>query len=155
MDQSDRNDRLTPAADLLSSGLGAIGGDIGRIVAAWPAIVGERLAAVTTPAGLRQGTLRVRCASASWAQALSGMELDVLDRIAARLRPGTVTRLHARAGGPAPRVEEEPEPQRPLRELDPADRAQLESLVETIDDPDLRARLLHAADASMRRRRNR
>ncbi len=156
MDGFERDDRLTPAADLLPGGLGSIAGDLGRIVGSWQRIVGPRLAAVSTPASLRDGTLRVLCASASWAQALAGMELDVLDRIAGEVGTGVVTRLHARAGGPAPRLEPEPAPPaQPLADLPEHEQQRLESMVESIDDAQLRARLLAAAVASERRRRNR
>lgn len=144
--------RLRSAQDLLGAGLATIGGDLGRIVGAWPRIVGARLARVSTPSSLKGGTLRVRCASASWAQSLAGSELQLLDRLADELGPGVVTRIHARAGGPAPRLEEEPAPPAPLPPLDPARLAQLEQLVAHIEDPALRARLLAAATATERRR---
>ncbi|MCB0877839.1 MAG: DUF721 domain-containing protein, partial [Thermoleophilia bacterium] len=71
MDQPRHDPRLISAQHLLSAGLGSVGGDLGRIVGAWPRIVGDRLARCSTPSGLRGGTLRVRCSSASWAQSLA------------------------------------------------------------------------------------
>jgi hypothetical protein len=151
MEDRRRHSRLTPAASLLGDGLASVGGDLGRVVGIWPAVVGERLARVTTPARLRDGTLQVRCASASWAQTLGGIELQLLERLDRQLGPGRVRRIHARAGGPAPRLEVE-KPPPPLAPLAPGDKAQLEQLVAHVEDPDLRARLLAAAVASTRRR---
>lgn len=141
---------MTPAADLLAEGLGSIGGQLGVIVASWPRVVGARLAAVSTPAGLRDGTLRVRCSSASWAQSLNGNELQLLDRIAEHVGAGVVSRLHARAGGPAPRLEREaPAPPPPIP---PAEEHRLRGLVANVPDPALRERMLAAAIATARRR---
>lgn len=155
MDHGPRpRNRLTPAADLLPGGLGSIGGDLGRVVGAWPAIVGDKLARVTTPSRLREGVLHVRCASASWAQALLGTELQVMDRIAAQLGEGLVVRLTARAGGPAPRVEVNPAPA-PLPDLTADQHAAMDDLVATISDPELRARMRAAASATARRRAQR
>lgn len=151
MRHDDRHDQLVPAQGLIADGLGAIGGDLGRIVAAWPQVVGDRLARVSTPSRLTDQTLSVRCASASWAQSLNGNELDVLDRLAARVGDGVVTRIVARAGGPAPRVEVEP-PAPLEQDVDPATRARLEAMVAGIDDPQLRARMLAAAIATGQRR---
>jgi hypothetical protein len=154
MDERRRRNRLTPAAALLGDGLATVGGDLGRVVGVWPAVVGDRLARVTTPARLRDGTLQVRCASASWAQTLNGIEQELLERLDEQLGRGRVRRIHARAGGPAPRLDVEPPPP-PLPPLAAGDREQLEQLVAHIDDPDLRARLLAAAVATARRRATR
>jgi hypothetical protein len=151
MARSSRHDKLTPAARLLSGGLGRIAGDLGRVVGSWPAIVGPQLARVSTPSALRDGTLRIRCASASWAQTINGNELQLLERLERELGAGVVSRINARAGGPAPRLEPEP-PAEVLPDLDGAQTARLEQLVASVDDPDLRARLLAAATATARRR---
>lgn len=142
---------MTPAADLLAGGLGSIGGQLGTIVGSWPRIVGPQLAAVSTPAGLRDGTLRVRCSSASWAQSLNGNELQLLDRIAEHVGSGVVTRLHARAGGPAPRLEVEAPPAAPPP-ITPGEEQRLRALVADLPDGPLRERMLAAAIATARRR---
>lgn len=141
---------MTPAADVLVEGLASIGGQLGAIVAAWPRIVGPQLAAVSTPAGLRDGTLRVRCASASWAQSLNGNELQLLERIARHVGPEAVRRVHARAGGPAPQAEIEATA--PPPPLSPAEEQRLRELVEDVPEGQLRERILAAAIASARRR---
>ena len=40
---------------------------LGRLAAGWEAVVGPKLAQVTTPAGLEKGTLRVRATTSAWA----------------------------------------------------------------------------------------
>lgn len=152
MAQGSRHDKLTPAADFMSGGLGALAGDLGRIVGAWPSIVGGELARVSTPSALRDGTLRIRCASSSWAQTINGNELQLLDRLERALGAGVVRRINARAGGAAPRLEAEPAARAPLASLDPAQVAELERLVAGVADPQLRARLLAAATATAQRR---
>jgi predicted nucleic acid-binding Zn ribbon protein len=52
---------------------------IGR--AAWASAVGERLAAVATPASERDGTLTVECADAVWAQELDLMQETLLESL--------------------------------------------------------------------------
>jgi predicted nucleic acid-binding Zn ribbon protein len=152
MDEPDTQHRLTSAAELVQQGLGTLGGDLGRIVAAWPLLVGERLARVSTPASLRDGRLRVRCASASWAQAINGIELQLLERLDAQLAPGQVTSITARAGGPAPRLEDDRTVRAPLAPLPEHRIAELRALVAHVADAQLRERLLAAAIAAERRR---
>lgn len=151
MARRSRHQQLTDGADALRGGLGRIGGGFGSIVASFHAVVGPDLAKVATPTSLRRGTLTIRCSSSSWAQTINMMELDLVERLALRVGRGTVTRIVARAGGPPPPPEPSAAP--PLQPLDEPAAARLEQLVERIDDPDLRARVLAAARASERRRR--
>jgi hypothetical protein len=142
---------MTDSTAALRAGLGAIGNGFGRIVATFHEAVGPDIARVATPTSLRGGTLTIRCSSAAWAQTVSMMELDLLERLAQRLGPGTVTRVVARAGGPAPpRPPASPAPS--LGPLDELDAQRLEQLVAPISDPALRARMLAAATATTRRR---
>jgi hypothetical protein len=142
---------MTDSTAALRAGLGAIGNGFGRIVATFHEAVGPDIARVATPTSLRAGTLTIRCTSAAWAQTVSMMELDMLDRLAQRLGPGTVTRIVARAGGPAPTPRPDP-PQRTLDPIDEQEAARLAKLVAPIPDPALRARMLAAATAAARRR---
>ena len=69
-----RNDRRTgdPAPigeivdGLLLEHLFARGLDVGRLVAVWPEIVGDRLAAATAPAALEGGVLTVSVSDSVW-----------------------------------------------------------------------------------------
>ncbi|MCW2926382.1 MAG: hypothetical protein JWM86_350 [Thermoleophilia bacterium] len=141
---------MTDSTEALRRGLAGIGDGFGSVVTAFHAAVGPELARVATPSSLKRGTLTVRCSSASWAQTLTMMELDLVERLAPRLGKGTVTRIVARAGGPPPPLE--PTREAPLEPLDAASEASCEALVADIADPELRARVLAAAKASARRR---
>lgn len=145
---------MTDAATLLGRGFDEVGGGFGRIVTTFRQVVGPDLARVATPTALKRGTLTVRCSSASWAQTISMMELDLVDRLSARLGRGTIRRIVARAGGPAPQHDASPDrPPRPqLPQLDASTESRLEALVESIPDAALRERVLAAARATERRR---
>ena len=54
---------------------------LAAVQTAWPAAVGEQLAAVATPLSERDGTLTVECADAVWAQELDLMQGALLDRL--------------------------------------------------------------------------
>lgn len=141
---------MRDASDALRAGLGRIGRGFGSIVATFHDVVGPDLAKVATPTSLREGTLTIRCSSSAWAQTLTMMELDLIDRLNQRLGRGVVTRIVARAGGPPPRLERQPEPVPPP--IDAESEARLEAMVAHVEDPDLRARMLAAAVATARRR---
>ncbi len=141
---------LRDGADALRTGLGGLGRGFGSVVATFHEVVGPELARAATPTSLRNGTLMVRCSSAAWAQTITMMELDLVDRLAPRLGAGTVTRVVARAGGPSPQLEPQPPPEPPP--VDPDTQARMEAIVASIPDPELRARILAAAIATARRR---
>ncbi len=144
---------MRDGADALRAGLGDLGRGLGALVATFHEVVGPELARVATPTALRDGTLSIRCSSAAWAQTITMMELDLVDRLEPHLGRGVVTRIVARAGGPPPRVEAQPMLKPPP--LDAATHARLEAMVAGIPDPDLRARMLAAAVATARRRATR
>jgi predicted nucleic acid-binding Zn ribbon protein len=65
------------------------------VLAEWPGLVGERMAAVTEAAEIRtDGVLVVRVRSAPWAQELSMMTPQIMARINAGRRVGRVSRIH-------------------------------------------------------------
>lgn len=141
---------MQDGAAALRSGLGQLGRGFGSVVATFHEVVGPDLARVATPTALRSGTLTIRCSSAAWAQTISMMELDLVERLAPRLGAGTVVRIVARAGGPPPPLEPQARAEPPP--VDPATQARMEALVAHIDDPLLRAKMLAAAIATARRR---
>jgi len=147
---------FTDAAELTGRRLDGVGRGFGEVVRVFHEVVGADLARMATPVKLRRDhktgeqTLVVRCVSASWAQQIGFMELDLLDRLRSALPAFTATRIHARAGAPAPRPVAPPPPE--LTSLTPERAAYLTHLTETISDPELRARVLAAALAAERRR---
>jgi predicted nucleic acid-binding Zn ribbon protein len=58
---------------------------LGAVQAAWPAAVGERLAAQATPVSERDGVVTVACASSTWAQELDLLGADVLEKVRSEL----------------------------------------------------------------------
>jgi len=152
MARSGRHTRFIDGSRALKSGLGQIGAGFGSVVATFHEVVGPDLARVATPTSLKRGTLTIRCSSASWAQTINMMELDLLERLEPRLGSGKVTRIVARAGGPPPPLE--PTPIAPLGDLDAGTEQRLERMVAGIADPALRERVLAAARAMERRRRS-
>ena len=53
-----------------------------ELMAAWSEIVGAETAAHSTPVGIEEGVLTVRCDSTAWAQQLRTMRVQVTTRIA-------------------------------------------------------------------------
>jgi predicted nucleic acid-binding Zn ribbon protein len=72
---------------------------LAEVQRAWPEAAGEAFAATCTPASERAGTVWIDCDSAVWAQELDLFSERVLDRLAALVGDGRVTRLRARTGG--------------------------------------------------------
>jgi predicted nucleic acid-binding Zn ribbon protein len=65
------------------------------ILAEWPGLVGERMAAVTEAEEIRpDGVLVVRVRSAPWAQELSMMTPQIMARLNAGRKTGRVSRIH-------------------------------------------------------------
>ena len=66
---------------------------LARAQAAWPAAVGEVIAAESTPVSEREGTLVIGCSSAVWAQELELMAADLIGPLNAALGGAPVRRL--------------------------------------------------------------
>ena len=101
--------RPTPLAEALDSLIRRSGMvkrlDLAGAVAAWPDVVGPQIAAVTSPESVTpDGMLRVRVATAAWANELSLMSPRILARINAG-RTGRVKEIRWIPGpldGPRP-----------------------------------------------------
>lgn len=149
-------------SELLQRQLERVGGPFARISAAFARAAGPDLARVAVAASLKGTTLRVRCASASWAQSVSFMQRELLERLAAECPDVTITRISATGDGvPLPPQVEVPDPRAPQpgrpRELTPLDtetRDRLERLAAGIADPVVRASVLRAAERSVQHRRD-
>jgi hypothetical protein len=121
------------------------GRTLARLLAAWPEIVGEALAAETAPERLVPGrggpggTLHLRAAPGA-GLAVQHEEPQLVERINAFLGAGLVTRLRLvqapLAAAPSRRV-----PRPPPRPADPKRVAAIGARVARIDEPELRAAL--------------
>lgn len=58
---------------------------LAALQAAWPEVVGERVAAVAAPRSERAGEVTVSCADSVWAQELDLMQGELLERLRGRL----------------------------------------------------------------------
>lgn len=85
----------SPIADVLKKAVADVAPDtlIARVQAAWPGAVGEVIAAESQPADEREGTVRVECSGAVWAQELDLMAADLRARLNASLGTPAVRRL--------------------------------------------------------------
>jgi predicted nucleic acid-binding Zn ribbon protein len=74
-----------------------------RVVARWPEVVGEAVAAHCQPSRLEDGTLHVVADSAAWATQLTYLQGKLLDRLAAECGHGLVRRIQVRTNEGRPR----------------------------------------------------
>ncbi len=129
-------------------GRGGVDGDRATVSDAdWDAAVGRRIAERARPMAIVSGTLVVRVATSAWASELSLLSLPILARL--RARGVDLRALRYRVGeveAPA-----RPAALRPARSV-PAPcalPAELESLLATIDDVELRAEVSAAARSNL------
>ena len=64
--------------------------DVAAVMAAWPAAVGDAVAAHVRPRRLHDGELLVEVDAPVWATQLRYLEDDVLRRLGRKVRPGVV-----------------------------------------------------------------
>lgn len=126
---------------------------LARLTSAWPTAVGPAIARQAWPLRIaRDGTLHVATASATWANELTLLADDILERLRDHLGPDTPPRLRCAVGpipeGGAP----DPEPSRPAPEVPPDVASTASSVAAAIDDPELRELVARAARASLSRR---
>lgn len=71
-----------PLADVLAARLEQLAGsDMVRACRAWNTVAGEAVRAAASPARLSRGTLTVACDSSVWAQELTLMAPEILERM--------------------------------------------------------------------------
>ena len=128
-------------------------GVMADIVEAWPALVGEQVAANAWPARIaRDGTLHVNASSSAWAFELGQLEGEILPRLQEALGPSAPRRLRF-APGPLPepfREASETRPQ-PLSEPTAEQAREAHSWAVAIGSEELRKTVEKAARASLAR----
>ncbi len=127
-----------------------------RLTAAWPSAVGPAIARQAWPLRIaRDGTLHVATASATWANELTLLADEILERLREQLGPESPAKLRC-AVGPipeAPAVESDPAtPPRASVDVPPDVASTASSLASAISDPELRELVARAARASLVRR---
>ena len=107
----------------------------------WRRLVGDRVARRTEPGGLSGGVLTIYVASAPWAQELSLLTTELLER----LKPLGLTissvrfRVRQQIQGPASQPKRRPAARAPLP-------GELQQRVDSIEDPELRQVIADAAE---------
>ncbi|MBC7461497.1 MAG: DUF721 domain-containing protein [Thermoleophilia bacterium] len=150
----DRPNIFVDPADLGRAQLRGMGSGFGLVLEAFGRIAGPALARVALPVALRGGTLTIRCASASWVQAIGFQEAELLAALHRELPSLALTRIRAVTGSVAPSVSSTPgqaPAAPPLAPLPAGESARLDALVAGISDATLAARVRAAAEASARR----
>jgi predicted nucleic acid-binding Zn ribbon protein len=71
---------------------------LAKVQGCWADVVGEALAGECTPVSERGGAVTVACRSSVWAQELSMMALELLERLNAALGTTAVGELRFRVG---------------------------------------------------------
>lgn len=153
----DRPDIFVDPTDLGRARLRSMGGGFGLVLEAFGRIAGPELSRVAMPVALRGATLTIRCASASWVQAIGFQEAELLAALQRELPGVEVTRIRAVTGSVAPSVSNTPANTAaapPLAPLAAGETERLDALVAGIADPDLAARVRAAAEAASRRARS-
>ena len=121
---------------------------LASLTAAWPEVVGDAIARQAWPLRIaRDGTLHVATSSATWANELSFLADEILERLRDRLGPETPSRLRCAATEPERTVEPPPE-------IPPEIGAEADSAASAIDDPELRELVARAARASLLKARS-
>ncbi len=132
---------------------------LAELTAAWPAVVGDAVARQAWPLRIaRDGTLHVATSSATWAQELTFLGDEILERLRSRLGKDAPVALKC-APGPIPEPEQhdtgapEPTPRAP-DVVPPEVRSEAAAAAAAIDDPELRELVARAARASLARARS-
>jgi hypothetical protein len=128
-------------------------GGMAEIVAAWPGVVGDSIAANSWPARLgRDGTLHVTVSSSPWAFELAQLELEIAARLAHALGEEVPRRLRF-APGPVPeaRVANVRKQEQFSPVPSPEDREQAAKIAAPVRDLELRELISRAAAASLAR----
>lgn len=84
--------------DLYQKSFSGIGADILPIANAFNEIIGDKLSQVCTVTSVKNSTLRVRCVSSAWAQAISLKQDDILFKLKERYPSVYLKNIHASAG---------------------------------------------------------
>jgi hypothetical protein len=126
-------------------------GAIGEIVEAWPAAVGDSIAANAWPARIgRDGTLHVATSSSAWAFELGLLEAEIRGRLEATLGSSMPPRLRF-VPGRLPEPAADAANDRPVRRSPPTREEWQEAaqLAATIEDENLRKIVAKAAASSL------
>lgn len=126
-------------------------GAMGDVVAAWPAAVGDGIAANAWPARIaRDGTLHVNTSSSAWAFELTQLEAEICRRLGDAVGEAAPERLRFAVGHiPETGSEAAPNEKRTVPKVSAALSAEGQRIAASIEDPALREVVARAAAASL------
>jgi len=126
-------------------------GVVADVVAAWPAAVGETIAANAWPARLgRDGTIHVAVSSSAWGFELAQLEGEIAARLAHVLREDRPRRLRFAPGHvPEPTADAVSKLRRNPPEPSASERAEAARIAARIGDEELRELVARAVAASL------
>lgn len=132
---------------------------LAAVTAAWPAAVGEAVARQAWPLRIgRDGTLHVATSSATWAFELDRLAPEILGHLKTGLGADQAPPKLRFAVGPVPEsgplVEDAPGTSTSTPIPTPEETAAAETAAAVIDDPELRALVSRAAQASLAKARS-
>jgi hypothetical protein len=124
---------------------------LGEVVAAWPAAVGEAIAANAWPARIaRDRTLHVAAASSTWAFELTQLSSSVLERLREHVGELCPPAIRFSVGPlPEPAAPPATTSARTVPKPNAAETAKAVSMAASIEDPALREAVARAAAASL------
>lgn len=146
---------LIDATRLLERQFAGLGDGFGVLLSAWRQAVGPQIAAMTMPTRLRDGELRVRCASAAWTSEILHSSGEILQRLGPILGMRAPHRIAPYTGRvPAAPPSQELEPVVPqLPPLDDVSAAAIHRAVEGIPAGPTRDSMERAMQAAHRARK--
>jgi hypothetical protein len=113
----------------------------------WRRVVGRRIAERTEVGALRAGELSVFVASAAWAQELSFLSKEILERLGRQGVKAQRIRFRVKTGLGEPRPQRAAPPPRPQQELP----AELKAHLARVEDDELRSVIAEAAGLAFAR----
>ena len=127
---------------------------LARLTTAWPAAVGDAIARNAWPLRIaRDGTLHVATSSATWANELTLLADEILERLRERLGADGPARLRCAVGPvpepPAPEPDAAEDTTRAPAEVSSEIASTASAVASAIDDPELRELVARAARASL------
>jgi predicted nucleic acid-binding Zn ribbon protein len=127
-----------------------------RIMSSWKEIVGAANARHSWPIGLKDGVLLVGCSSPAWAQTLSMLRGQIMEKITREMGECPLREIHFRGIGKPMKGEEAWEPPEeglPAEIVLPTEQAEwIHQVVSEISDPNLRKKAEAALGSLFRQR---
>ena len=123
-----------------------------RALIIWEDVVGPQIAARTRPVRIREGVLEVNVDQPTWMQQLQLMKPKILAQLNAELGKASIKDLFLKRGKVNVRFDKpvEPEPAWRMVELDESEKQQIDRLLTSIADPELREEMEKFLQKQMR-----